>query len=121
MCVPCRRESSGVTSCGWWMKPPSVAPWLTRRRNANVDDLSDPDRPGGRGLTERNRMTKEPHVTETTFRFTTTGGGFLINRIDEIEKLALSNLQSGKSLDRVVTGALVSLKDACNDARASVA
>ena len=66
-------------------------------------------------------MTKEPNVTETAFRFTTIGGGFLINRIDEIEKLALSHLQSGKSLDRVVTGALVSLKDACNAARASVA
>ena len=66
-------------------------------------------------------MTTEPHVTETAFRFTTTGGGFLINRIDEIEKLALSNLQSGKSLDRVVTEALVSMKDACRDARASIA
>ena len=62
----------------------------------------------------------EPAVHETVFRFTATGGGLLIHRIAEIEKLALSNLQSGKSLDRVVTGALVSLKDACRDARASV-
>jgi hypothetical protein len=66
-------------------------------------------------------MTKEPNVTETAFRFTTVGGSFLIQRIAEIEKLALSNLQSGKSLDRVVTGALVSLGDACRAARASVA
>jgi hypothetical protein len=66
-------------------------------------------------------MIKEPNVTETAFRFTTVGGRFLIQRIDEIEKLALSNLQSGKSLDRVVTEALVSMKDACRDARASVA
>jgi hypothetical protein len=70
-------------------------------------------------------MTKESNVsetvvTETGFCFTTIGGGLLIHRIVEIEKLALSNLQSGKSLDRVVTGALVSLKDACRDARASV-
>jgi hypothetical protein len=60
-------------------------------------------------------------VQQTVFQFTATGGGLLIHRIAEIEKLALSNLQSGKSLDRVVTGALVSLKDACRDARASVA
>ena len=71
-------------------------------------------------------MTKECNVSEavvseTVFSFTTVGGGLLIHRIVEIEKLALSNLQSGKSLDRVVTGALVSLKDACRDARASVA
>jgi hypothetical protein len=66
-------------------------------------------------------MIKESNVSETAFRFTTIGGGLLIHRIVEIEKLALSNLQSGKSLDRVVTGALVSLKDACRDARASVA
>jgi hypothetical protein len=66
-------------------------------------------------------MTKETNVCETVFQFTTIGGGLLIHRIAEIEKLALSNLQSGKSLDRVVTGALVSLKDACRDARASVA
>jgi hypothetical protein len=66
-------------------------------------------------------MTKEFNGSETAFRFTTVGGSFLIQRIAEIEKLALNNLQSGKSLDRVVTGALVSLKDACRDARASVA
>jgi hypothetical protein len=66
-------------------------------------------------------MIKEPNVTETVFRFTTIGGSFLIQRIAEIEKLALNNLQSGKSLDRVVTEALASLKDTCRDARASVA
>jgi hypothetical protein len=66
-------------------------------------------------------MIKELNVTETAFRFTTVGGSFLIQRIAEIEKLALNNLQSGKSLDRVVTEALVSMKDACRDARASVA
>jgi hypothetical protein len=65
-------------------------------------------------------MTKEPQAIETAFCFTTAGGGLLIHRIVEIEKLALSNIQSGKSLDRVVTGALVSLRDACNAARASV-
>lgn len=59
-------------------------------------------------------------VHETVFQFTATGGGLLIHRIAEIEKLALSNLQGGKSLDRVVTGALASLRDACRDARASV-
>jgi hypothetical protein len=68
-------------------------------------------------------MTTESNVSvsETVFQFTTIGGGLLIDRIVEIEKLALCNLQSGKSLDRVVTGALVSMKDACRDARASVA
>ena len=66
-------------------------------------------------------MITETNVTETVFSFTTIGGGLLIHRIIEIEKLALSNLQSGKSLDRVVTGALASLRDACRDARASVA
>lgn len=65
-------------------------------------------------------MTKESNVIEATFRFTTLGGGFLIHRIAEIEKLALSDIQSGKSLDRVVTGALASVRDACNAARASV-
>ena len=65
-------------------------------------------------------MTNETNVSEKVFQFTTTGGGLLIHRIDEIEKLALSNLQSGKSLDRVVTGALTSLQDACRAARASV-
>jgi len=70
---------------------------------------------------ETNVNVSETVVSETAFHFTATGGGLLIHRIVEIEKLALSNLQSGKSLDRVVTGALVSLKDACRDARASVA
>jgi len=63
----------------------------------------------------------ETVVSETAFRFTTIGGGFLSHRIDEIEKLALSNIRSGKSLDRVVTGALASLSDACRAARVSVA
>ena len=68
-------------------------------------------------------MTQQSNVavTETLFRFTTTGGGYLIEHIMEIEKSAQRNLQSGKSLDRVVTGALASMKDACRDARASVA
>ena len=66
-------------------------------------------------------MITESNVSETVFSFTTIGGGLLIHRLVEIGKLALSNLQSGKSLDRVVTGALVSLKAACRDARASVA
>lgn len=65
-------------------------------------------------------MTKELNISQTAFHFTTIGGGLLIQQIVEIEKLALSNLQSGKSLDRVVTGALASLRDACNAARASV-
>lgn len=65
-------------------------------------------------------MTKEPKASQTAFHFTTSGGGLLIQRIVEIESLALSNIQSGKSLDRVVTGALVSLKDACNAARVAV-
>jgi hypothetical protein len=66
-------------------------------------------------------MTKESNVIEATFCFTTLGGGLLIHRIAEIEKLALSDIQSGKSLDRVVTGALASVRQACNAARASVA
>jgi hypothetical protein len=68
-------------------------------------------------------MTNETNVSvsETVFQFTTVGGGLLIHRIAEIEKMALSSIQSGKSLDRVVTGALVSLNDACRTARASVA
>ncbi len=66
-------------------------------------------------------MTNEPNVIEATFCFTTLGGGLLIHRIAEIEKLALSDIQSGKSLDRVVTGALASVRQACNAARASVA
>jgi hypothetical protein len=70
---------------------------------------------------ETNVSVTEPVARETVFRFTATGGGLLIHRIAEIEKLALSDPQGGKSLDRVVTGALVSLKDACRDARASVA
>jgi hypothetical protein len=67
-------------------------------------------------------MIQESNVvaTETVFRFTALGGGFLSDRIAEIEKTALSNLQSGKSLDRVVTGALASMRDACRDARATV-
>ncbi|HUI06996.1 MAG TPA: hypothetical protein VL486_08300 [Verrucomicrobiae bacterium] len=65
-------------------------------------------------------MTKEPKASEPVFCFTTSGGGLLTQRIVEIEKLALSSIQSGKSLDRVVTGALVSLKDACNTARVAV-
>ena len=69
---------------------------------------------------ETNVSVSEPIVHETVFRFTATGGGLLIQRIAEIEKLALSNLQSGKSLDRVVTGALASLRDACRDARVAV-
>ncbi len=66
-------------------------------------------------------MTTESKACETAFCFTTTGGRLLIQRIAEIEKSALSNIQSGKSLDRVVSGALLSLKDACNAARACVA
>ena len=71
-------------------------------------------------------MTQESNVatataTETVFRFTTTGGGFLLDHIAEIEKSAQRNLQSGKSLDRITTGALVSMKDACQSARVSVA
>jgi hypothetical protein len=69
---------------------------------------------------ETNVSVSEPVVRETVFRFTATGGGLLIHRIAEIEKLALSNLQGGKSLDRVVTGALASLQDACRDARAAI-
>ena len=66
-------------------------------------------------------MTKEPNVIETAFCFTTIGGGLLIQRILEIEKLALNNIQSGQSLDRVATGALVSLREACNAARVAIA
>jgi hypothetical protein len=69
---------------------------------------------------ETNVGVSELVVRETGFRFTATGGGLLIHRIAEIETLALSNLQSGKSLDRVVTGALASLRDACRDARVAV-
>jgi hypothetical protein len=69
---------------------------------------------------ETNVSVSEPVLRENVFRFTATGGGLLIQRITEIEKLALSNLQSGKSLDRVTTGALASLRDACRDARAAV-
>jgi hypothetical protein len=66
-------------------------------------------------------MNKKPNVIEATFCFTTVGGGLLIHRIAEIEKLALNDIQNGKSLDRVVTGALASVRVACNAARASVA
>jgi hypothetical protein len=66
-------------------------------------------------------ITEELKACETVFSFTTTGGRLLIQRIADIEKTALSSLQSGKSLDRVVTGALVSLQDACNAARVTVA
>ena len=65
-------------------------------------------------------MPEELTAIQTAFHFTTSGGDLLIQRIVEIEKLALSSIQSGKSLDRVVTGALVSLKDACNAARVAV-
>jgi hypothetical protein len=69
---------------------------------------------------ETNVSVSEPVVHEATFRFTATGGGLLTHRIAEIEKLALRDIQSGKSLDRVVTGALASLRDACRDSRAAV-
>lgn len=69
---------------------------------------------------ETNVSVREPVVCETVFHFTATGGGLLTHRIADIEKLALSDLQRGKSLDRVVTGALASLRDACRDARAAV-
>lgn len=69
-------------------------------------------------------MTQESNVavaaTETVFRFTAVGGGYLSDRIAEIEKSALTSLQSGKSLDRTVTGALASMRDACQTARATV-
>lgn len=65
--------------------------------------------------------TVEPAVGAQAFRFTTIGGGLLINRIAEIEALAKTSLQEGKSLDRTVTGALVSLKAACDGARVTVA
>jgi hypothetical protein len=70
-------------------------------------------------------MTQESNAietaTETGFRFTTTGGGFLIDHIIEIEKSAQRNLQSGKSLDRTTTNALASMNDACRAARVTVA
>ena len=65
-------------------------------------------------------MTKEPIVSAPVFCFTTSGGDLLIQRIGEIEKVALSSIQSGKSLDRVVSAALVSLRDTCNAARVAV-
>jgi hypothetical protein len=69
-------------------------------------------------------MTQEYNATatatETIFRFTTTGGGFLIDQIAEIEKSARRDLQSGKSLDRTTTNALASMNDACRAARVSV-
>ena len=68
-------------------------------------------------------MTQQSNVavTETVFRFTTTGGGFLVDHIVEIEKSAQRKLQNGESLDRMTTAALCSMRDACRDARASVA
>ena len=71
-------------------------------------------------------MTQESNVAtatavETVFRFTTTGGGFLLDHIAEIEKSAQRNIQSGKSLDRTTTNALASMNDACRAARVSVA
>ena len=66
-------------------------------------------------------MPTELNAIQTAFHFTTSGGSSLIQRIAEIETLALSNIQSGKSLDRVVTGALVSLRDACSAARVAIA
>ena len=70
-------------------------------------------------------MTQESNatatVTETVFRFTTMGGGFLVDHILEIEKLAQLNLRTGKSLDRTTTNALASMNDACRAARATVA
>ena len=65
-------------------------------------------------------MITELKACETAFCFTTTGGRPLLQRIADIEKSALSSLQSGKSLDRVVSAALVSLQDACNAARVTV-
>lgn len=70
-------------------------------------------------------MTQESNAiataTETIFRFTTTGGGFLVDQIAEIEKSARRDLQSGKSLDRTTTNALASMNDACRAARGTVA
>jgi hypothetical protein len=65
-------------------------------------------------------MPEELTAIQTAFHFTTSGGGLLVQRIAEIEAVALTNIQSGKSLDRVVTGALVSLRDLCNAARVAV-
>jgi len=65
-------------------------------------------------------LAGEPAVTANAFRFTTIGGVSLIHRINEIEALAKNSLQDGKSLDRTVTTALVSLRAACDGARASV-
>ena len=67
-------------------------------------------------------MTQQSNVaTETVFRFTTTGGGYLVDQIAEIEKLAQHSLQDGKSLDRTTTSALASVQDACRGARATIA
>lgn len=69
-------------------------------------------------------MTQESNVatvTATGFRFTTTGGGFLVDQIAEIEKTAQRNIQNGQSLDRSTTNALASMNDACRAARATVA
>ena len=65
-------------------------------------------------------MTTEPVLSVKTLHFTTVGGHLLQHRIAEIEALALSSLQSGKSLDRTVTGALASLRAACDGARVCV-
>jgi hypothetical protein len=67
-------------------------------------------------------MTQESTTiaVETVFRFTTTGGGFLLDHIAEIEKSAQRNIQNGKSLDRTTTNALASMTDACRAARVSV-
>jgi len=65
-------------------------------------------------------MTIEPAVSTTVFHFTTVGGLYLSRRIAEIEELATSSLQDGKSLDRTTSGALASLRAACDGARASV-
>jgi hypothetical protein len=69
-------------------------------------------------------MTQESNATavatEKGFRFTTTGGGFLIDHILEIEKTAQLHLQNGKSLDRTTTNAIASMTDACRAARATV-
>jgi len=65
-------------------------------------------------------MTNEPKTIAPVLCFTTSGGDLLTERIVEIEKLARSSIQSGKSLDRVVTAALVSLRDTCNAARVAV-
>ena len=44
---------------------------------------------------ETNISVSEPVVRETVLRFTATGGGLLIHRIAQIEKLAQSNSKAG--------------------------